>query len=83
MKNNTKIIFSCIVLIGSSCLSYILGKKKARKDADNKCIGNLHIDNSEPDEGKRIFLELKTDIPYLSKQKYVKLKIIDKNYLNA
>jgi hypothetical protein len=44
-------------------------------------VGTLRIDNSDPEDGPYLFLELSTDPKVLMKEKEVLLKVDTKSYL--
>lgn len=45
-------------------------------------IGKLRIDTSDPDDGPYMFLELETTPTYVEKQKYIRLEVINENYIS-
>lgn len=47
-----------------------------------KTIGDLCVDQSDPDDNPYLFLELKKDMKYIYKSKYVVLKVNTKNYIS-
>lgn len=44
-------------------------------------IGDLRIDNSDPDDGPYLFLELSKDIGEIYRKKYVMFKVSLKNFI--
>lgn len=48
-----------------------------------KLVGALRVDNSDPDDGPHLFLELSKDIGFIRRKKYVVLKVNLKSYYSA
>lgn len=61
---------------------YLFGHNRA--DMKNKIseVGSLRIDNSIPEDGPRLFLELTANLSEVYSKKYVILKVNTKNYLS-
>lgn len=76
--NKYKIINPIIGISLFSC-GYLLSKIQTNKN--QKFEGALRIDNSEPDEPPKIFLELTNDKIIYSNVKTIQLKVIRKNYI--
>jgi hypothetical protein len=72
MQKKWAVIFASGTVIG-----FVVAKLTARP----KTIGNLRVDQSEPDENPYLFLELERDVAAVRKSKYVLMKVVDKNYL--
>ena len=47
-----------------------------------RIYGTLRIDNSDPEDGPYLFLELTSDVNSIKKQKRVSFKVNAKNYLS-
>lgn len=55
----------------------------SKKFVDNiETVGNLRIDNSDPDDGPYLFLELETNPESIKRKKYITLKVVAKNYIS-
>lgn len=68
----------CGVLVG-----IFIGTDRMRKAIESCSVGNLRIDRSEPDEPPRPFLEVtNATIETISREKFVILKVINKNYIS-
>ena len=48
----------------------------------SRVIGHLRVDNSDPDDGPYLFLELFKRIPNLCAKKYVMLKVKVENFIS-
>lgn len=61
---------------------YLLGRNRA--DMKNKIdeVGSLRIDNSIPEDGPRLFLELTANLSEVYSKKYVILKVNTQSYLS-
>lgn len=72
-----------IISIGIGILIGIfIGTERMRKAVEDQSVGNLRIDQSEPDEPPRPFLEVKgTNLDTISNKKFIILKVINENYL--
>lgn len=71
-------IYLIILLIG-----VIIGLIVGRVISTGKTMGRLRIDNSEPDEPTRLFLELKGVTPdMIAKYKFVMFEVINESYLS-
>ena len=51
-------------------------------DAKHNIIGTLRVDNSIPEDGPRLFLELEKDIPTIKARDYVTLRVNTQNYIS-
>lgn len=71
--------------ISAGLLVFVSGYFLSKKVNKPKIVyaGNLRIDNSEPDEPPKLFLELTTDLNDICKSDVIKLKVIDKDYLDS
>ena len=47
-----------------------------------RCLGFIRVDNSYPEEGPCLFLELKSDVSNIKNKKYVIFKVKAKNYIS-
>lgn len=45
-------------------------------------VGTIRVDKSEPELPPKLFLELETDLNTIVKSKYVKLKVLNENYIS-
>lgn len=66
------IIFVIGVLVGVVCTTIMTHVKS---------VGSLRVDNSDPDDGPYLFLELPKDIGDIYRKKYVTLKVNLKNFI--
>ena len=70
------------VLIGV-IVGILIGTGRMRKAIEERSVGHLRIDRSEPDELPRPFLEVMgTTIDSISQKDFVVLKIINESYLS-
>jgi hypothetical protein len=64
-------------------IGIFVGTERMRKAVEERSVGNLRIDRSEPDEPPRPFLEVKdATIETIARHKFVILKVINENYLS-
>lgn len=72
-----------LVLIGL-CAGLIIGWRVSKKVTAEKPIGTLRIDNSDPEDGPYLFLELTptADINYIKTKKHVTMQVRVKNYIS-
>jgi hypothetical protein len=68
------------VLIGISC--FILGCVVTRFIFRTKPIGTLKVDESDPEDGPYLFLELSTNPNAIKQKQYVTLKVDTKSYIS-
>lgn len=66
------IVFVIGLLIGIIAMEFIF-----RIDS----VGDLRIDNSIPDDGPYLFLELSKDISHVRRKKYITLKVNTNGYI--
>lgn len=60
-----------------------VGTERMRKAIEDGSVGHLRIDQSEPDEPPRPFLEVKNaTIETIAMKKFVVLKVIDESYIS-
>ena len=71
-----------IWLIISFVIGLIFGGIVGITFKEEKPIGTLKVDRSDPDDGPYLFLELETDPRYIMSQKRVNLKVDVKNYIS-
>lgn len=69
-----------LLVFAVSFVSYLIGAYFGRKSCKKESVGDLVVDNSDPD-GPYLFLELNGDINHVVSQKEVKLNVKHKNYL--
>ena len=50
--------------------------------AKHNLVGTLRVDNSIPEDGPLLFLELERDIPTIKKRDYVTLRVNTTNYIS-
>lgn len=77
----------CLVSITFAVVGFLagilIGTNRMRKGIEERSVGHLRIDRSEPDEPPRPFLEvIGSDIDSISKKDFIVLKVINKNYLS-
>lgn len=75
------LFFVCLLLafIGSFVAGYIFG---LARDSVHNLIGTLRVDNSIPEDGPQLFLELEKDIPTIKSRDYVTLRVNNSNYIS-
>ena len=67
-----------IILVAGIILGYSLGVLAKSE----KPVGTLRVDQSDPDDGPYLFLELETDPREVMRRKYVNLKVLVKDYVS-
>lgn len=75
------------VLIGvfvGLLVGVFVGTDRMRKTIEERSIGHLRIDRSEPDEPPRPFLEVTkgATLESIARENFVILKVINENYLS-
>lgn len=63
------------------CVGIIVGIFLHVVFSRTKSVGALRVDNSDPDDGPYLFLELSKDIGFIKRKKYVVLKVNLKSYI--
>ena len=78
--NKKKVLITAVYSIALIGVGYAAGQlfKKPKKE---EILGDLRIDNSDPDIPNALFLELKVPVEYISSKKIVHLRVLNKNYL--
>ena len=73
--NKKKVLITAVYSIALIGVGYAAGQllKKPKKE---EILGDLRIDNSDPDIPNALFLELKVPVEYISSKKIVHLKPI-------
>lgn len=74
-----------LMLIGLALVfygGYLFGHNRADMKNNLSEVGSLRIDNSIPEDGPRLFLELTSTLGELYSKKYVILKVNTQNYLS-
>lgn len=73
----------CTTIFIGLTLSFICGYVVAivRKSVHN-IVGTLRVDNSLPEEGPHLYLELDKDIPEIKQRDYVTLRVNTKSYIS-
>lgn len=67
----------------SVLIGIFIGVSRMKKAIEERSVGHLRIDRSEPDERPKAFLEIMgTTIDSISKKNYVVLKVINEDYLS-
>lgn len=69
-----------ILLYGLFCCA--LGYIMANHQYEQKSIGDLRIDSSDPNDGPYLFLELNEDVSTLMHRKYAVFKVNLKSYIS-
>lgn len=76
------VLWITVSLIGLAfCIfgGIVIGRNQARA----KTMGWLRIDNSEPDEPTRLFMELKGVTPdMIAREKFVMFEVINESYIS-
>lgn len=74
------VLFGMII---GAIVGIFVGMGRMQKAVEERSVGNLRIDRSEPDEPARPFLEItNASIESISRQSYIILKIINENYIS-
>lgn len=73
-----------LVLITGIAIGVFIGMERMRKAIEESSVGHLRIDQSEPDESPRPFLEIRKGVTLddIAQKKIVMLKVIDENYIS-
>lgn len=75
------LIINSLTAVGCFAAGYLVKKITTKKPVIT-CSGVLRIDNSEPEEESKLFLELEKDTVDISKSEYVTFKVLKKDYLS-
>lgn len=67
------VIYICIGVIAGVVLQTVISQLKS--------AGTLRVDDSDPDDGPYLFLELSKNISFIRRKKYVVLKVDPKSYI--
>lgn len=71
-----------LILFAAGCvLGSIIATILTRMKLEQRSIGKIKYDNSDPDESPYLFLELHTDPNQLCRKKYVTLEVNMINYI--
>lgn len=68
-----EVIYFCVGIVIGAILHILISRIKS--------VGALRIDNSDPDDGPYLFLELSKDIGFIKRKRYVVLKVNLKSYI--
>lgn len=71
------IMLSVGIVLGMS-IFFAINRARSKKNS----IGTLRIDNSDPDDGPYLFLELKTPVDKVKKMSRVSMNVEVSNYLS-
>lgn len=75
-----------ILLIGvviGTCIGIFIGTDRMRKAIEERTLGRLRIDHSEPDEPARMFTELKGVTPdMIARDKFVIFEVVNESYIS-
>ena len=64
-------------------IGIVIGTDRMRKSIEERTLGRLRIDHSEPDEPTRMFTELKGVTPdMIAKDKFVIFEVVNESYLS-
>lgn len=70
-------------IVVSVLIGIFVGINRMKKAIEERSVGHLRIDRSEPDERPKAFLEIMgTTIDSISQKNYVVLKVINEDYLS-
>ena len=70
-------------IVVSVLIGIFIGISRMKKAIEERSVGHLRIDRSEPDERPKAFLEIMgTTIDSISQKNYVVLKVINEDYLS-
>ena len=77
------VIFTAVIMIVALILGVIVGYVAGvATKATHNLIGTLRVDNSIPEDGPQLFLELETGIPDIKTRDYVTLRVNVQNYIS-
>ena len=76
-----------VALLVGTCIGVVIGifigTERMRKAIENRSLGRLRIDHSEPDEPARMFTELKGVTPdVIAQDKFVVFEVINESYIS-
>lgn len=72
-----------VMIVVSVLIGIFIGVNRMKKAIEERSVGHLRIDRSEPDERPKAFLEIMgTSVDSISQKNYVVLKVINENYLS-
>lgn len=72
-----------LLLVAAVILGFVVGVICVRTSIRNeRLVGTLRVDNSDPDDVPYLFLELTSNPEVIKQRKYVTLKVDVKNYLS-
>ena len=72
-----------VIVILALIISFILGYVFAiAKKAVHNIIGTLRVDNSIPEDGPQLYLELEKGVHEIKKRDYVTLRVNIENYIS-
>lgn len=70
-------------IVVSVLIGVFIGISRMKKAIEERSVGHLRIDRSEPDERPKAFLEIMgATIDSISQKNYVVLKVINEDYLS-
>lgn len=77
----------CVILIVAIgvgiIIGILIGINRMKKAIEERSVGHLRIDRSEPDELPRPFLEvINTTIESISQKDFIVLKVVNENYIS-
>lgn len=77
------LIIAVVLLIGIA-IGIFIGMERMQKAIEESSVGHLRIDQSEPDEPPRPFLEIRKGVTLddIAQKKIVMLKVINENYVS-
>lgn len=70
-------------IVVSVLIGVFIGITRMKKAIEERSVGHLRIDRTEPDERPKAFLEIMgTTIDSISQKNYVVLKVVNEDYLS-
>lgn len=70
-------------IVVSVLIGVFIGVNRMKRAIEERSVGHLRIDRSEPDERPKAFLEIMgATIDSISQKNYVVLKVINEDYLS-
>lgn len=83
MEFLTLAIGVAIGIVSGIVIGIFIGTERMRKAIQNRTLGRLRIDHSEPDEPARMFTELKGVTPdMIASDKFVIFEVVNESYLS-
>lgn len=83
MDHLALILFVLLGVVLGIAIGILIGVDRMKTGIEERSVGHLRIDRSEPDEPPRPFLEIASgSIESIAKKDYIVLKVVNENYLS-